>query len=171
MILKSTRQRLWFLAISITAFLVIKTYLDDSSASESNDVVVVQNTSSKKRLSNTSERLPELISLARIKKSRASNDNEDLFRKKSWYIAPPPPPPAPPPAPVAPPMPFTFIGKATHADGTQTLFISDKSHVFLVHGGETLNKIYRIDGIEGDKLAMTYLPLNKKQYLNLVEVH
>jgi len=169
MIMKSPRQRLWFLAISVTAFLVIKTYLNDTGSSSTDVVEAVQNENAKHSRTAAADKLPALISLASIKKTRAGSGNEDLFRSKSWYVAPPPPPPAPPPAPVAPPLPFTFLGKSTQPDGSQTLFISDQSHVFLVHGGETLNKNYHVDGIEGSRLVLTYLPLKQKQYLNLVE--
>ena len=169
MIFKSTRQRLWFVAISVTAFLVVKTYLNDSTSSSPNVVEAVNNKIARTRRSDSTDNLPALISLESIKKTRASNSNEDLFRSKSWYVPPPPPPPAPPPKPVAPPLPFTFLGMSTHPDGSQTLFISDQTRVFLIHGGETLDQNYHVDGIQNGKLVLTYLPLKQKQYLNLVE--
>jgi len=169
MIFKSTKQRLWFVAISVTAFLVVKTYLDDSTSSSPNVVEAANNKYARARRNDSTENLPALISLERIKKTRSSSGNEDLFRSKSWYIPPPPPPPAPPPKPVAPPLPFTFLGKSTQPDGSQTLFISDQTKVFLIHGGETLDNNYHVDGIEDGKLVITYLPLKQKQYLNLVE--
>lgn len=113
----------------------------------------------------------QVIALNQLKQTRTVTDSSELFRPKSWYIPPPPPPAPPPPVATAPPLPFSFLGKVQKPGGKVTIFLSDKDRVYLVHGGETLGDSYRVDGIEHGKLALTYLPLKKKQYLNLVETH
>lgn len=107
------------------------------------------------------------IALSQLKRPKTVADAGDLFRTKSWYVAPPPPPAPPPPVPVAPPLPFSFLGKEQKAGGKMTFFIADQNRVYLVHSGESLGNSYHVDGIENGKLALTYLPMKKKQYLDL----
>lgn len=160
------RRQWWQIALALTLALVIKIYFDDTNHSED---VVAATTVNERHAGHQSEKKDEtqVLSLNQIKQSRTDGDNSDLFNTKSWYVPPPPPPKAPPPAPTAPPLPFTFLGKVQKPDGTFTLFISDQNRVYLVHGGETLKKVYHVDGIENGKLALTYLPMKEKQYLEL----
>ena len=107
------------------------------------------------------------IALERLKRERIQVKKADLFRAKSWYVPPPPPPPAPPPAPTAPPLPFTFLGKMLEPQGKLTIILAGDNRVYLVSEGETIDNTYHVDGVEGGQLALTYLPLQIKQYLNI----
>jgi hypothetical protein len=165
------RWRWWLLALGVTLLLVVKGYLDDPEQT----TTVVAATSNDARhdsmRDSTNETHATRVALEHLQQTRNVTDTADLFRPKSWYVAPPPQPAPPPPVAIAPPLPYTFIGKVEESDGKLTLFLSDQNRVYLVHGGETLGNTYHVDGIENGKLAMTYLPLKKKQYLNLVEAH
>ena len=92
----------------------------------------------------------QAIALDELHRPRAVADTSDLFRT----------------VPVAPPLPFTFMGKVVK-DGKLTFFISDNERVYLVHGGETIANNYHVDGIENGRLAFTYLPMKQKQYIEL----
>lgn len=107
------------------------------------------------------------IALERLKRERMQVAKAELFHAKSWYVPPPPPPPAPPPAPTAPPLPFTFLGKMLEPQGKLTIILAGDNRVYLVSEGETIDNTYHVDGVEGGQLALTYLPLQKKQYLNI----
>jgi hypothetical protein len=109
------------------------------------------------------DRLP----LERLKRARMKVQKSGTFSAKSWYVPTPTPKPAPTPAPTAPPLPFTYLGKIQEAQGQPTYFLSDGNQVRLVSVGETLNNIYTVDGVEDGRLAITYLPLHVKQYLNV----
>lgn len=109
------------------------------------------------------------LPLDRLKRTRMQVKSTDLFGAKSWYVPPPPPPPEPPPPPVAPPLPFTFLGKIQEPAGKLTIFLAGANRVYLVSQGETIDDTYHVDGIEDGKLALTYLPLQIKQYLDLGE--
>ncbi len=111
----------------------------------------------------------DIIDLERLKRSPSSQKTKDIFRTKSWYVPPPPPPPAPPPAPTAPPLPFSFLGTVQESDGNMTIFLSGKDRVYLIKSGDTIDGTYHVDGIENGQLALTYLPLRVKQYLNMGE--
>lgn len=94
-----------------------------------------------------------------------------LFGSQNWN---PPPPPAPvqqvnntpPPPPMAPPLPFTLIGKSVSA-GAYEVYLARGDQVYLVREKMTLDGTYRVDKIVPPMLTLTYLPLNQVQQLNI----
>lgn len=98
---------------------------------------------------------------------------EAVFLSQNWN--PPPPkasllpsgPPPPPPAPMAPAMPFTYIGKAV-GGGMWEVFLSrglDKTYV--VHEKTIIDGVYRVEKIAPPSMTMTYMPLNQIQQINI----
>lgn len=90
-----------------------------------------------------------------------------LFRPQSW--APPPPPPvavkpAPPLASVAPPLPFTFLGKQFE-DGKWQIFLGRGEQTFIATEQLVIDGTYRVDSIVPPQLNLMYLPLQKMQNL------
>ena len=98
-----------------------------------------------------------------------------LFAAHSWYTPPPPPPPAPPvveapappPQPVAPPLPFTYIGSYTPDGATPVFFLTQGDRVYDVHVGDELDKVYHVDGLNNGQLVFTYKPLNVQQSITI----
>ena len=96
-------------------------------------------------------------------------EGADVFGSHNWN--PPPPPPAPvqdlpPPAPVAPPLPFTVIGKAAAAAGLEVYLVrGDKT--LIVKTGDIVDGVYRVDAIAPPVMTLTYLPLNQMQQMNI----
>ncbi len=89
----------------------------------------------------------------------------DPFQARSWEPAPtvakrnlPPPPPE------APPLPFTYLGKMVDGEQT-TVFLAVADRNYVARSGDTLDGRYRVEKIEEDGLALTYLPLGAKQIL------
>jgi hypothetical protein len=95
----------------------------------------------------------------------------DLFASQSWYVAPPPAPvmaaSAPPPAPVkptAPPLPFTFIGKLDDRRALQ-VFLLRGEQVLVVREGDLIDKTYKVQRIDAERMTLVYLPLDVAQTL------
>lgn len=95
-----------------------------------------------------------------------------LFAAHSWYTPPPPPPPPPPApvdttpaAPVAPPLPFQFIGSYKPDGQAPVFFLTRGDRVYDVHIGDTLDNTYSIDSFANGQLVLTYKPLNIQQQL------
>lgn len=89
------------------------------------------------------------------------------FASHNWTPPPPPPPPAaPPPAPSAPPLPFTFLGKAQEK-GAWEVFLARGNDILIVRNQMVVDGVYRIDAIAPPSLKITYLPLNQVQQLNI----
>ncbi len=99
------------------------------------------------------------------KKSAIAN----AFNSTSWYVPPPPPPPAPPPpppTPVAPPLPFTYLGR--YEDKSKTVVILAKGdQVYTVSDGEVIEGTYRVDQIANGTVNFIYLPLKATQSLDM----
>ena len=97
----------------------------------------------------------------------------DVFGQQNWTPPPPPPPPQsarqkapPPPPPMAPPLPFTYLGKAA-ADGQWEVYLALGDKTYVVRDKMVLDGTYRVDAIAPPNLTLTYLPLNQVQQLNI----
>jgi len=110
------------------------------------------------------ETSPE-VRLDRLERRAAAAPAGDPFQARSWE-------PAlavvrrnlPPPPPQAPPLPFTYLGKMIDGEQT-TVFLTRQDRNYVVRLGDTLDGSYRVEKIEEDRVALTYLPLGTEQTL------
>lgn len=94
---------------------------------------------------------------------------ETVFVSQNWTPPPLPAAPqaaAPPPAPTAPPLPFTYLGKAV-GEGAWEVFLIRADRTFIVRIGMLIDGVYRVDTIAPPVMTLTYLPLNQVQQLNI----
>lgn len=99
---------------------------------------------------------------------------------KKVVVSPPALPPPPPitlppqqtlpPPPAAPPLPFTYLGKLGE-DGKFTVFLSVRGRSFAVKTGDTVAQVYRVDEIRPPIMALTYIPMNIKQTMQIGETN
>lgn len=94
---------------------------------------------------------------------------DGVFGTQDWN--PPPPPvsnaaPPPPPPPSAPPLPFTYLGKAA-SDGKWEVYLARADKTYVVTASMVIDGTYRVDAIAPPMLTLTYLPLNQVQTLNI----
>lgn len=114
------------------------------------------------------------LDLPRLQRPAASGGIANAFEGTSWYVPPPPPPPPPPvkplppPPPTAPLLPFTYLGRYQESSKV-IIFLVRGDSVLSVSQGDVIEGAYRIDGVEGSVLNLTYLPLNIKQTINIGE--
>jgi hypothetical protein len=99
----------------------------------------------------------------------ADEPEQVLFDSHSW--TPPPPPPAevkvePPPKPVAPPLPFAYMGSYTPNGSPAVFFLTSGEKVYDVHVGDTIDNTYTVDAFNNGQLVFTYKPLNQQQQLS-----
>jgi len=99
-----------------------------------------------------------------IKKREAGPAIENAFDRRSW--APPPKaiPAAEAPEPVAPPMPFSYVGKEERA-GVWRVFLSRKDDTFIVSEQDTIEDLYKVESIAPPTMVFVYLPLKVRQEL------
>lgn len=94
---------------------------------------------------------------------------EGVFQGQNWNPPPPPPPPVsnvPPPPPMAPPLPFTVIGKAL-ADGAWEVYLARGDKTYVARPQSIIDGSYRVDKIAPPSMSITYLPLNQVQQMNI----
>jgi hypothetical protein len=106
------------------------------------------------------------LDIEKLKRAAMSDDAKELFAAKSWYVPPPPPPQ---PKPVAPPLPFVYIGKMIENDGKTLVFLAKQGRIYSVSEGETFDGVYSVDAVKVSQMTLTYLPLHEKQMLNIGE--
>jgi hypothetical protein len=114
---------------------------------------------------------------ALLRKASAPASSTDIFPSHSWLVAPPPPPPlpAPPPVPtptptvapkpVAPPLPFTFVGALDEKGKARQVFLSKGDQLIVVKASDVVDATYRIEQITDTGVVITYIPLNQQQTL------
>src|SRR5690606_17652633 len=77
--------------------------------------------------------------------------------------APPPPPVA---RPMAPPLPFQFIGRMDDSLRLQVFLLSgDRLHV--VTAGDVIDDLYRVERIDAEQMTLIYLPMKVSQSLSM----
>ena len=105
----------------------------------------------------------ELVPLARSATTSDLGAAQDLFSPRSWT-----PPPAAKPVviatPVAPPLPFVYLGKKIEGNVWE-VYLSRAEQTFIARVGQTLDGSYRVDSIAPPSLVLTYLPLDQSQTL------
>lgn len=101
-------------------------------------------------------------------------DTGQPFAATSW-LPPPPPPPrpvvvvaAPPAAPVAPPLPFTFVGLVEKGTVKPQAFLARGDELLVVSQGDVLdNGAYRVEALSPSQIVFIHVPTNTKQIISL----
>jgi hypothetical protein len=115
---------------------------------------------------------PPHLALDRMNRLAHAAPARDPFAPRSWQAMAQEdarrnaPPPAPPPPPQAPPLPFTYFGKAVE-DGRVTAFLARGENTYVAREGITLDGAYRVDRVDERVIVFTYLPLGMRQELSL----
>ncbi|WP_424194632.1 hypothetical protein ACMYR3_03705 [Ampullimonas aquatilis] len=92
----------------------------------------------------------------------------NIFPGKNWNPPPPPPPKATKMVaekPVAPNLPFTFVGSLKE-EGKSTVFLSDGMKVIVARQNDVLLSSYQVMDIQSGQIIFNYLPLNQQQSLS-----
>ena len=75
-----------------------------------------------------------------------------------------PPPPPPPPPPRAPPLPFVYLGKI-QSEEANAVFLGLGERNLIVHSGDVIDSMYRVDVLSDAGLTFTHLPTGIQQNL------
>jgi hypothetical protein len=166
----SERHRLAILGVLLAATLAVTAF--SSSDDEAGGVVQPSVRKSPPTTVEGSDAQSARASIARLDLSGLTRDaNEtvlaDLFAPKSWYVPPPPPPVAAtaPPAPVAPPLPFKYVGQLGEISGKNVIYLTKGDTVYTVSVGDVFDSQYRLESVNEAQLTFTYIPMNAQQIL------
>lgn len=112
--------------------------------------------------------LGRLIPRDELLPARDGRASVDLFSAASW--APPEPKvvalPVVEPPPMAPPLPFTVLGKKLEA-GRWEIYLSRAGQTLIAHEGDVLDGVYRVERIQPPQMVLEYTPLHQTQNLDI----
>lgn len=118
-------------------------------------------------LSDTQMHSDGLIPWQKLQRMPLTHKVDNVFKVHSWLVVPkvvktkqPPPPP-----PVAPPAPFTYMGKLEDSPKGTQVFLMRGGKLFTAIKGQKIDAQWRLDSEEESILKLTYLPLNLPQVL------
>ena len=122
---------------------------------------------------NTSERTAEAansesVAWQQLIRKPPPTKSYNLFKVHSWVVVPPvvKQKSQPAPQPVAPPAPFTYIGKLEDPiKGTQ-VFLMLNGRLYSVFKGEKIDQQWRLDTENDNTIGLTFIPLNLPQVLS-----
>ena len=166
---------LLILAVILTLWMMLREDNTDNTIEVINQTNAVQDPIAKLSNSNIMPskkavllaRQPPLIPWQKLEREPLSSQPHDLFKVHSWLVLAPvrkaKPLPAPPP--VAPPAPFTYVGKLDDSPAGTHFFLMANGRLFSVYKGENINQQWRLDNEDASSIHLTFLPLNLPQIL------
>ena len=109
--------------------------------------------------------------LASLRAPLSLESAHDPFTVSSWL---PPPPPVEVPAapvraapPVAPPVPFTYVGELDAKAAKPQVFLSNGDQLLIVSPGDEIDSQYRVESVSESDVVLTYLPLHERQVVSI----
>ena len=111
-----------------------------------------------------------VIDLSKLARAQPAAPQADPFAARSFApaVASQPQAEAKAAAPSAPPLPFRYFGRLTE-NGRTEVFVLRGDELISVAAGKAIDPEYRVDQVSETRIAFTFLPLKKRQSLELEE--
>ena len=109
-----------------------------------------------------------LFAWHKLEREPLQNKTYNVFKVHSWLVVPPVKKikAQPLPAPVAPPAPFTYVGRLEETAKNTLIFMLANGRLYSTRQGEKIDQQWRLDSEDANALRLTYLPLNLPQVLS-----
>ena len=110
----------------------------------------------------------EPIPWQKLQREPLQNKVNNVFKVHSWLVIPKPikSKPMPPPPPVAPPVPFTYMGKLENSPKGTQVFLMRNGKLYTAIKGQKIDEEWRLEGEDVNSIRLTYLPFNLPQMLS-----
>jgi hypothetical protein len=105
--------------------------------------------------------------LSRLERPQAEAPSNDPFAKRSFGAPAGAQAAAAPAKPEAPELPFRYMGKVIEDGKLEILLLRGDEH-FAVAAGQKVGTEYRLDKVTASALTFTYLPMKKKQTMEII---
>jgi hypothetical protein len=105
--------------------------------------------------------------ISRLERAETSAPSNDPFARRSFGAPPAAQAAAAPAKPEAPELPFRYMGKVIEDGKLEILLLRGNEH-FAVAAGQKVDQEYRLDKVTASSLTFTYLPMKKKQTLEII---
>ena len=174
-----TRQRWLMLGGLLVATLAAAAWVRDSAVAPGAEVVAAADS----RGATAAAQTPQggtpgdtpVINLEKLKSRNLGKAARDPFApvtpraaKSKPKAAARPAPVAVAPPPAAPPLPFTYMGKLM-SGGDLAVFLVQGERNLVVHEGDTIDSLYRVERISEADITLLFLPLNQRQTIPIGE--
>ena len=115
------------------------------------------------------EKRPEArdFDLSRLGRPAAEAPASDPFAVRSFGAPAAAQTAAAPARPEAPELPFRYMGKVIEDGKLEILLLRGEEH-FAVAAGQKVGEEYRLDKVGASSLTFTYLPMKKKQTMEII---
>lgn len=171
-----SRQRWIVLIALLTLALTAAAWVRESEKSSAVDVVETpaRNTRAvRATVSAPARATPERVALDKLRSHRLELSNANPFEARSWKPPARPRPAgpaveAPPPPTTAPPLPFLYLGRLVSED-EDAVFLTQGERNLIVHKGDVIDSVYRIDNLAESQVTLTHLPTGIQQTLAIGE--
>jgi hypothetical protein len=154
-----TQQRLIFGAAALTVIAAVFAPAPEETVEPTHQK---QHLVVPERSSTAAGKTASIGNLFPVERKEMTEEPSDLF----FVDKPPPLPAIKQPKPVAPPLPYVYMGKMVDETGL-TVFLTRNDKPYVVHAGDVLDTQYRVESIRPPLMELTYLPLKEKQVLNI----
>lgn len=179
------RQRWLVLGGLLTATLAAAAWLGDNAAPPKTELVAAaeENPGAAVRSATRSPRTgahqeaPQ-VNLEKLRSRDPGTVSRDPFAVPAPRGATRPGPAAPAPSPArvavapsppgAPPLPFTYMGKLISGEDLAVFLVQGERNL-IVHEGDTIDSLYRVEHIAERVITLVYLPLNQRQTIVIGE--
>jgi hypothetical protein len=171
----SNKWLMILLTLSLILTIWLATQSDDAEVSR-NEIELTSPTRSEKpaafeeSASNVAGKPDTIIPLVpwhKLERESLQKKINNPFKVHSWVVIPAEKKvkviPLPP---VAPPVPFAYMGKIEDSPKTTQIFLIENGRLYTVSQGEKINQQWRLDAEDVSTLRLTYLPLNLPQVLS-----
>jgi hypothetical protein len=174
---KNNSKLIWG-ALAVTLSLVTWTaFQEDDSTTEAVEVADVrqiknQTSTIRKKgdeaVPNVIKQSNHLIDWDKLNRSGTIENPAILFSEHSWVVEPPKPKVVemPPPPPVAPPVPFAYMGRFDNSPKGNLIYLATADQSYSVGIGKNVDNFWKLEKEDANNLYFTYLPLNLPQVLD-----
>lgn len=105
--------------------------------------------------------IPDIV----IRRPTAVSPQTDPFSPSAWAPAPPPMKAEPPPPPMAPPFPYTYLGRVDDA-GKASVLLGRADKSVTAQTGDLIDGVWRVEKIAERSIELNYQPLGQRQTLS-----
>lgn len=157
----SPRTRGILLALTLAATLAAAFAPEDTSPARSGKTAIVAQAPRRQIAAEPPADVPDIV----FRRQTTASPQADPFSPTAWVPAPPPVKAEPPPPPMAPPFPYTYLGRVDDA-GKASVLVGRADKSVTAQAGDLIDGVWRVDKITERSVELIYQPLGQRQTLS-----
>lgn len=156
----SARTRGILLALALVTTLVAAFVPEDPPSAPPGKTAVVA-PAPRRQAGEPIAEIPDIV----IRRQTTASPQADPFSPSAWVPAPPPVKAEPPPPPMAPPFPYTYLGRVDDA-GKASVLLGRADKSVTAQTGDLIDGVWHVEKIAERSIELIYQPLGQRQTLS-----